>query len=133
MNNEKMVLCYGVDELMIAVRKQHFDWSEGDVINTDGVKTEVYAVFDYNQENMLEMYRMFAELNTPSSMNYIRKWLHNMNVLDEPEYTTLEDWPELIDTLNYMKCTKETIKKRTWGKDYDKCLDYMESCCSQIV
>jgi len=132
MNCKKLILFYGLTAPMIGIREHHYDWKEGDELDFRRAKTEVYAVFDVTHENMLKMYDMFKELNTPTSMKGLRCYLDCEGILDMPEECSLKDWPELQDVLPYMMCNKDTRKKRQW-KDYDRMLDFMEECATEIA
>lgn len=124
----KLVLCYGIEKPHISVRRCLHDWKEGDVINTDGIKTEIYAVFQGTKANLAIMYHMFLNLNTRTSMKWLKMLLDGEEIDDD---VNKWEWPDLSDVLDYFKCTKETIKKRIW-KDYNKCLDYMEFCVNMV-
>lgn len=124
METKRMVLYYGVTEEVIGVRECMFDWKEGDEIVTNGVKTEVYAVFDSTEKNMTAMVEMFLELNTKTAMSPLRNF--------DPEYDDLYYFIDFLDLMDYMVCNKYTVKKREWS-DYEKRLDYMEDCFAKVA
>ena len=121
---KKLILYFGITEAVIGVRECLHDWQEGDVITTDGAKTEVYAVFDCTEENMSTLVGMFNHLNTKTAMGPLYKF--------DPEEDELWWFGDDEDIIPRMVCNKYTMKKREW-KDYEKMLDYMEECVDQIA
>lgn len=133
MENKKLALYYGVDKEVIGVRECLQGWREGDVIITDGAKTEVYAVFDSTMKNMMVMAQMFMTLNTKSSMWCMKGFIENP--CDEDELMDDEDlieYLDFVDLLTVLVCNQYTVKKRVWP-EYDKRLDYMEECVELIA
>ena len=133
METRKLALYYGVNQEVIGVRECLHDWKEEDVINTNGAKTEIYAVFDSTPKNMMIIATLFTTLNTRTSMG----WLKNFNPApaDEDEVWDNEDlldYTDFLDILSVLICNQYTIKKRQWA-DYEKRLDLMEECVDYIV
>lgn len=48
-----------IEGQQIGHREHHFDWEEGDVITTDGKKTEIYAIVKNTPDNVELLYEMF--------------------------------------------------------------------------
>ena len=133
METKKLALYYGVEKEVIGVRECLQGWQEGDVITTDGAKTEIYAVFDSSLKNMLIMATMFMVMNTKTSMWCLRGF--EPCPADEDEMYDNEDmieYTDMIDLLSVMVCNQQTVKKREWP-DYDKRLDYMEETVRLIA
>lgn len=133
MENKKLALYYGVNKEVIGVRECLHDWEEGDVITTDGVKTEIYAIFESTMPNMMTMAKMFCNLNTNTAMWCLKGF--NPNPQDEDEEYDNEgilDYTDMLDLLAVMVCTPCTMKKREWA-DYEKRLDYMEDIVKLIA
>ena len=124
-----MILYFGLAEAVIGVREHHFGWQEGDVITTNGAKTEIYAIFEPTPNNMLTMVKMFQTLNTRTSMGCLGK----LDTTEGPEYV-YEELDFMLDEVNLeevMVCNNQTAKKYAF-KDYEKRLDFMEECVEQI-
>lgn len=133
MENKRLALYFGLSEEVIGVRECLHDWQEEDVIMTNGVKTEIYAVFESTQENMMVLAKMFMELNTKTAMWCLRNF--NTQPADEDEeYDNEEliDFTDFLDIMSVMVCTPWTMKKRQW-QDYEKRLDYMEDMVELIA
>lgn len=133
METRKLALYFGVNREVIGVRECLHDWQEEDVINTDGAKTEIYAVFESTPKNMMIIAAMFATLNTRTAMG----WLKNFNPApaDEDEYwdnKELLEYVNFLDLLSVLVCNQHTVKKRQWN-DYERCLDYMEDVVELIA
>ena len=133
METRKLALYYGVYEEVIGVRECLHDWQEEDVINTDGAKTEIYAVFESTPKNMMVIATLFATLNTRTSMG----WLKNFNPApaDEDEVWDNEellDYVNFLDLLSVLVCNPCTMKKREWA-DYERRLDLMEDMVELIA
>ena len=132
MENKRLALYFGVDKEVIGVRECLQGWQEGDVITTDGAKTEVYAVFDSTLANMVVLATMFMILNTRTSMWCIRGFDESpLCKEDEEDNEDLIDFVDMDDLLSVMVCNKYTVKKRMWP-DYEKRLDYMEDMVELI-
>lgn len=133
MENKRLALYFGVDKEVIGVRECLQGWQEGEIITTDGAKTEVYAVFDSTMNNMMIITQMFMKLNTKTSMwclkNFNEKPEDVDDVLDNEE---LLDYIEFLDLLSVLVCNQWTVKKREWS-EYEKRLDYMEECVELIA
>ncbi len=123
MDCKKLILYFGLTTPVIGVRECLHDWQEGDVITTDGAKTEIYAKFDSTTENMNVLAAMFKELNTNTSSG-LKFFV--------PEENDVTDYYDIHDLLERMVCNQWTVKKRQWS-DYEKRLDYMEECVTNIV
>jgi hypothetical protein len=124
MDYKKLILYFGLTTPVIGVRECLHNWQEGDVIDTDGAKTEIYAVFDRTEKNMSTLISMFKELNTNTAMGGLKNF--------DPEEDEVWMYGEDEDIVPYMVCNDNTRKKRQWT-DYEKMLDYMEECADQIV
>jgi len=133
METRKLALYYGVDEEVIGVRECLHDWQEGDIINTNGAKTEIYAVFDSTLSNMMLITAMFATLNTRTAMGCLSGF--DPHPADEDEYCDNEmllDYVNFLDLLSVLVCNQHTMKKREWA-DYERRLDFMEEVVDQIA
>ena len=133
MENKKLALYFGLTENVIGVRECLHDWQEEDVIITDGVKTEIYAVFDSTPKNMMVMATMFRMLNTKSSMWCLENF--NPQPKDEDEAYDNEEllnFLDILDIMEVMRCNQWTMKKRP-RKDFELMLDYMEDMVDRIV
>lgn len=133
MESKKLALYYGETAEVIGVRECLHDWKEGDVITTDGAKTEIYAVFDSTMRNMLLMATLFVTLNTKTSMWCLRNY--EPAPADEVEQWDNEDlieFQDMSDLLSVMVCNTTTVKKREWP-DFEKRLDFMEEVVSNIA
>ena len=133
MKNKKLALYYGVSKEVIGVRECLHDWEEGDVITTDGAKTEIYAVFDSTHENMMVLASMFIALNNRTSMCCLKNFIElPANEDDLCDNEDLINYLDLSDLLSVMICTAWTVKKHQWP-DYEKRLDFMEECVERII
>lgn len=133
MEIRKLALYYGICSEVIGIRECLHDWKEEDVINTDGEKTEIYAVFESTLNNMKVMAKMFRNMNTKTSMSCL-KWF-NPNPQDEDEQMDNEwvlESTDMLDLMDVMVCTPWTIKKREWS-DYKKRLEYMEEMVELVA
>ena len=133
METRKLALYFGVNQEVIGVRECLHDWQEEDVINTDGAKTEIYAVFESTPKNMMVIVTLFATLNTRTSMG----WLKNFNTAppdedEEWDNEELLDYVNFLDILSVLVCTPWTMKKRQWA-DYERRLDLMEDMVELIA
>ena len=124
METKKLALYFGLSDEVIGVRECLHSWEEGDVIYTDGVRTEIYAVFNSTEENMAKLLSMFKELNTNTAMGYLKNF--------DPDEDETWMFGDEEDILPYMVCNQNTVKKRVWS-DYEKRLDYMEECVELIA
>ena len=132
MGTRKLALYYGVYEEVIGVRECLHDWQEEDVINTDGAKTEIYAVFESTPKNMMVIATLFATLNTRTSMGWLKGF--DPAPAGEDEYwdnMDLLEYMNFLDLLSVLVCNPCTMKKREWA-DYEKRLDYMEDMVELI-
>ena len=133
MENKRLALYFGVDKEVIGVRECLQGWQEGEIITTDGAKTEVYAVFDSTMNNMMIITQMFMKLNTKTSMWCLKNFNENPEDVDEVlDNEVLLDYIEFLDLLSVLVCNQCTVKKREWS-EYEKRLDYMEECVELIA
>ncbi len=133
METRRLALYFGVSNEVIGVRESLHDWQEGDVIVTDGEKTEIYAIFDSTLKNMLLMAALFTELNTKTSMWCLQGF--EPHPADEDEMWDnkyLLKYTDFYDLLSVMVCNQFTVRKRQWP-DYEKRLDLMEEVVEQIA
>lgn len=130
MEVKKLALYYGVNQEVIGVRECLHDWEEGDVITTNGVKTEIYAIFDSTMRNMKILAGMFCTLNVATQMGCLKNYTqtHSNEELDNE---WMFEYNDFFDLLAVMTCTPWTMKKRQWA-DYEKRLDFMEEMVELI-
>ena len=122
---KKFLVYYNEDRELIGMREHHFDWEEGDVITTDGVRTVIFGIFDGTEKNMSLVKRMFnalrrhlpkkkAVLVLDEGYEYTGDWFEDMMLQIEHSHT------ELID-----------VRRKVW-KSFDAQLDFVDAVFSQM-
>ena len=122
---KRFLIYYNETEELIGLREHHFDWKEGDVITTNGVKTVIFGIFNGTEKNLSLVKRMFnalrrhlpkkkAVLVLDDGYEYTGDWLEDMMLQIEHGHT------ELID-----------VRRRVW-KSFDAQLDFVDAVFSQM-
>ena len=122
---KKFLVYYNESRGLIGFREHHFDWEEGDVITTDGVRTTIFGIFDGTEKNLKLASKMIDTLR-----RYLpkKKWIY---VIDKGIKLT-GDWFE--DALNIMENSHyELVDVRTkvW-KSFDAELDFVDEVMSEM-
>lgn len=122
---KRFLVYYNESRELIGMREHHFDWEEGDVITTNGVKTVIFGIFNGTEKNISLVKRMFnalrrhlpkkkAVLVLDEGYEYTDDWFKNMMLQIEHSHT------ELID-----------VRRRVW-KSFDAQLDFVDAVFSQM-
>lgn len=67
METTKYLVYYNEEKQVIGIRPHHFDWKEGQDIQTNGIRTTIFAIFDATENNVELADDMMVSLkkNTP--------------------------------------------------------------------
>ena len=122
---KKFLVYYNEAQELIGMREHHFDWEEGDVITTDGVRTVIFGIFEGTKKNMGLIKSMF---------NHLRRHLPKKKqvlVLDEGyEYTG--DWFEdMMLQIEHSHVELVDVNRRVW-KSFDAQLDFVDAVFAQM-
>ena len=122
---KRFLVYYNESRELIGMREHHFDWEEGDVITTNGVKTVIFGIFNGTEKNMSLVKRMF---------NALRRHLpkkKSVLVLDEGyEYT--DDWfKNMMLQIEHSHTELIDVRRRVW-KSFDVQLDFVDAVFSQM-
>ena len=125
-NNKNYVVFYNESKEIVGYREHHFDWEEGDTINTNGVKTTIFAIFRGTEKNLRAASDMIKTIN-----QYMPKY-KQVSILNEGVRLTGDVFDDMINVM--MNSHLETIqtRKRVW-KNFDAMLDFVEHVVNEVM
>ena len=107
------------------MREKHFDWEEGDVITTDGVRTVIFGIFEGTKKNLSLVKSMF---------NHLRRHLPKKKqvlVLDEGFNYTGDLFEDMMMQIEHGHYEWVDVRRRVW-KSFDAQLDFVDAVFSQM-
>lgn len=122
---KKYLVYYNEGQELIGCRERHFDWEEGDVITTDGVRTTIFGIFYGTKKNLCLAHLMLETLH-----KYLPK-KKQVRVLDDGFVKTGDPIEYMLNSLVHSHYESVDVHKKVW-KDFDAQLDFVDSVFSQM-
>lgn len=125
MKTKRFLVYYNEDRELIGMREHHFDWEEGDVITTDGVRTVIFGIFEGTKKNLSLVKSMF---------NHLRRHLPKKKqvlVLDEGFHYTGDLFEDMRLRIEHGHYEWVDVRRRVW-KSFDAQLDFVDAVFAQM-
>lgn len=118
---EKFLVCYNEESQYIILRRHHFDWKEGEVITTNGLKTVIFGIFEGNKKNRGLVGWLFRTL---CSFRPRKKAMH-VGTIEEFSFCEYDAEDE-IEVLKKVRQQFVDTKRQVW-KNFDAELDFIDN------
>ncbi len=129
-HEKKFIVYYNEEKGIIGYRPHAFDWQEGEDIYTNGVKTTIFAIFDYSERNMRIAETMMKTLHRYNP-HYGNRIVLNDSISESDINQAGDDLDKMMFLFENSHIERVQTNKKVW-KNFDAKLDYVEDMVNSM-